>query len=49
MFRAGSGETGASVFTFTNLRRQLAAAAKGNVQNASPGYSSCGRPCRIHF
>jgi hypothetical protein len=31
MFRAGSGETGAGVFTFTNLRGQLAAAAEVNI------------------
>jgi hypothetical protein len=40
MFRAGSGET---------LHGQLAATAEGNAQNASPGCSSRGCPCRFCF
>jgi hypothetical protein len=39
MSHAGSTEIGASMFTSTKLRGQLAA-AKGNPQNASPGCST---------
>jgi hypothetical protein len=36
MFHAGSGETGAGMFTFTNLRGQIAAAAKGTFRMLVP-------------
>jgi hypothetical protein len=48
MFRAGSGETGAGMFIFTNLRGQLAVAEE-NLQNAGLGWSLHECSCKFRF